>query len=59
MHCAASLRICRMTPLKVNVFNAFLKDLAALLATVSCNCAPANMDTDFEKVTSSLDKDRL
>lgn len=48
-----------MTPLKVNVFNEFLKDLAALLATVSCNCAPANMDTDFEKVTSSLDKDRL
>lgn len=61
MYCATSLRICRMTLLKVKVnsFNVFLKELAALLASVSCDCAPANMDPDFENLTSLLDKDKL
>lgn len=37
----------------------FFKELAALLATVSCDCVPANMDPDFENLTSLLDKDKL
>lgn len=61
MYRATYLRIYRMTLLKVKVnsFNAFLKDLATLLATVSCDCASANMDTDCENLTSLLDKDKL